>query len=155
MSKFKKDKGKRSPGISTASLPDIIFILLFFFMVVTVIRELELKVRVVLPTASEITVIEPKSLVSNIYIGPPTDQYVEQLGTAPRIQLNDQISTPKDIPLFVETERNKVMEQQINAMTWSLRVDQDVRMGIVSDVKQELRKSDALRINYAALPDED
>ncbi|TVR78305.1 MAG: biopolymer transporter ExbD [Chitinophagaceae bacterium] len=155
MSKFKKDKGKGKPGINTASLPDIIFILLFFFMVVTVIRELELKVRVTLPQASEITVIEPKSLVSNIYIGPPTRQYVEQLGTAPRIQLNDAFSTPQDIALFVEMERNKVDERLIPAMTWSLRVDQEVRMGIVSDVKQELRKSDALKINYAALPDLD
>ena len=151
MSRFKPGKTKETPQISTASLPDIIFILLFFFMVVTVMREVELKVKVKLPDATELTKLEKKSLVSYIYIGKPTKKYQISYGSAPRIQLNDSFADVNDIAAFVEIERNNTPEGSRKAMTFALRVDVDVKMGIVSDVKQELRKSDALKINYSAL----
>ena len=150
MAKFEKKRGKATPEISTASLPDIIFILLFFFMVVTVMREVELKVKNTLPKATELTKLEKKSLVSYIYIGEPIKKYQSTLGTAPRIQLNDQFAKVDDIPGFVESERTKVDERQQTAMTFALRIDKEVKMGIVSDVKLELRKSDALKINYSS-----
>lgn len=148
--KFEKKRGKTTPAISTASLPDIIFILLFFFMVVTVMRTMEVKVRNRLPKATELTKLERKSLVSYIYIGSPIQKYQKQLGTAPRIQLNDQFATVDEIPNFVENERNKVDERLQPAMTFALRIDKEVKMGIVSDVKLQLRKSNALKINYSA-----
>lgn len=150
MSKFERSKGKETPKISTASLPDIIFILLFFFMVVTVLRETELKVKNRLPHATELTKLERKSLVSYIYIGEPVK--TEIWGSKPRIQLNDQIANVNDIKSFVENERTQVNEKLQPAMTFALRVDKDVKMGIVSDVKQELRKVNALKINYSSLP---
>ena len=152
MAKFKKKRGKTTPGISTASLPDIIFILLFFFMVVTVMRETELKVKLRLPSASEITKLEKKSLVSYIYIGEPIQKYAKSLGTAPRIQLNDVFATKDDVPQFIENERAKIQEKLIPFMTTSLRVDKEVKMGIISDVKQQLREVNALKINYSTLP---
>ncbi len=152
MSKFKKGKTGRTPTISTASLPDIIFILLFFFMVVTVLREVELKVRNRLPQATELTKLERKSLVSYIYIGSPIPKYQAQLGTTPRIQLNNQFATVDQIADFVENERTKVDERLQPAMTFALRVDKQAKMGIVSDVKQELRKTNALKINYSSVP---
>lgn len=155
MAKIRKEKGKKSPGISTASLPDIIFILLFFFMVVTVMREMEIKVKNQLPQATELTKLQRKSLVSYIYIGEPKGKYAEELGTAPRIQLNDAFAKPDQVPNFVENERAEVPEKLISAMTFALRVDVDTKMGIVSDVKLKLRKSDALKINYSAREDLD
>ena len=152
MAKFEKKRGKATPAISTASLPDIIFIILLFFMVVTVMREMELKVKNRLPQATELTKLERKSLVSYIYMGTPIEKYQAQLGTAPRIQLNDQFATVKDIPNFVENERTQVDERLQPAMTFALRIDKEVKMGIVSDVKQELRKSNALKINYSSVP---
>jgi len=149
MAKFEKKRGKTTPEISTASLPDIIFILLFFFMVVTVMREMELKVKVIPPKATELNKLEKKSLVSYIYIGPPIARYTKTLGTAPRIQLNDVFATKEDIAAFIESERAKVDEKLIPLMTTSLRVDKDVKMGIVSDVKWELRKVNALKLNYS------
>ena len=71
MSRFKKNKDSGTPAISTAALPDIVFMLLFFFMVTTVMRETTLYVSVVTPKATEIKKMEKKSLVSYIYIGPP------------------------------------------------------------------------------------
>ena len=112
MAKFEKKRGKSTPEISTASLPDIIFILLFFFMVVTVMRETTLKVWNRLPQATELTKLERKSLVSYIYIGAPIPKYQPQLGTASRIQLNDQFATVKDIASFVEMRRTKIDEQR-------------------------------------------
>ena len=152
MSKFAKKRGKSTPAISTASLPDIIFILLFFFMVVTVLRDAELKVSVNTPSATELTKLENKSLVNFLYIGKPLDRYKTIYGTKPRLQLGDKISEIHDIPIFLEKHRIKVSENMRPGISSSLRVDGNVTMGIVQDVKTELRKSNQLKINYSAKP---
>lgn len=152
MSKFSKKRGKAKPKISTASLPDIIFMLLFFFMVVTVLRDAELKVRVSTPHASELTKLEKKSLVNYLYIGKPMKQYQALYGTKPRLQLGDKIASVAEIPLFLEKHRIKVSESERPGITSSLRIDGQVTMGIVQDVKTELRKSNQLKVNYSAKP---
>ena len=103
MSKFSKKRGKSKPEISTASLPDIIFMLLFFFMVVTVLRDATLKVSVSTPNASELTKLEKKSLVNYLYIGVPTEEHREFHGTKPRLQLGDKFSSTRDIPCLLYT----------------------------------------------------
>jgi len=150
MSKFQKKRGKASPAISTASLPDIIFMLLFFFMVVTVMRNAELKVNVVTPSASELTKLEEKSLVNYLYIGKPMPKWQNTYGTTPRLQLGDKFATVADIPLFLEKHKVKLPENKRGRITSSLRVDGEVTMGIVQDIKTQLRKSDQLRVNYSA-----
>lgn len=150
-SKFQKDKGTAIPKINTSSLPDIIFILLFFFMVATVLREVSLKVQNQLPQATEIEKIDDKSLVKYIYIGPPQPLYQKQYGTDDRIQLNDAIANLGEIGLFISSERADLRPDKRSYMKISLKVDQSSKLGIVTDVKQELRKADALLINYASL----
>lgn len=150
MSKFKKSNKKELPAISTASLPDIIFILLFFFMVVTTLREVELLVNVKVPKATELTKIREKSLLKYIYVGSPSKKYQSKFGDAPRVQLNDRIISNNDeiIP-WVEQKRNEMFTGR-DAMTIALKVDQKVSMGVVEDVKKELRKANALKISYSA-----
>lgn len=150
MSKFKKKKGASSPEVSTASLPDIIFMLLFFFMVVTVMRESELKVQVKVPQGTELEKLERKSLVSYLYVGEPTRKWQPLYGTAPRLQLNDQIATPDDIARFIANEKEQKNEAERPLLIASLRVDREITMGLVSDVKTELRKAGQLKINYSA-----
>jgi biopolymer transport protein ExbD len=149
MSKFRKKGKKSQPAINTAALPDIVFMLLFFFMVTTVMRETSLKVINVTPKATEVSKLERKSLVSYIYIGKPIKALQDAFGTAPRIQLNDAFKTKEDIFQFVEMERDERDEVERNMITWSLKVDQKTKMGIVTEVKQELRKANALKINYS------
>ncbi len=134
-------------AISTASLPDIVFMLLFFFMVTTVMREVELRVDIAAPTASEVKKLEDKALVSYIYIGKPTNKKV--FGTVPRIQLNDSFAEPEQIRDFVAAKREATDENKRSKMTVSLKIDGNTEMGIVTDVKQELRKASALKINYS------
>ena len=149
MAVMKKKGNKGLPGISTASLPDVIF-MLFFFMVSTTMRDQELLVRYKLPEATEVQKLEKKSLVSFIHIGQPTLAMQAQFGTAPRIQLNDSYRTTRDILDFVAAERDKLNEADRAAMTICLKADQATKMGIVTDVKQELRRANALKISYAA-----
>lgn len=150
MAKFKKRGGGSTPTINTASLPDIVFMLLFFFMVTTVIRDASLKVRVLTPNATEIQKLEKKSLVSYIYIGPPNNESLRKtFGTEPRIQLNDSYASLADIAQFIEMERKARDEREVPLMTTSLKIDKETKMGIVTDVKQELRKLNALKINYS------
>ncbi len=150
MAKFgRKNKGGL-PQISTASLPDVVFMLLFFFMTVTSLREMELMVSVQLPEASESVKIERKDLTSYIYIGTPTLAYQQRYGTDARIQLNDSFKDISDIRDFIASERESKNESDRQFMNTSLKVDKDVRMGIISDIKQELRRCSALKITYSA-----
>lgn len=158
MSKFKRKTKKGAQSINTASLPDIVFMLLFFFMVSTVMRETQLQVKVQVPFATEVKKIEKKSLVSYIYIGKPVPRLVELYGTEPMIQLNDKLINEEGIPSepvkdFVLFEREKIDEVDRNKMTVSLRIDSDINMGKVTDVKQALRFANALKINYSAKRD--
>ena len=150
----KSGNKKETPAISTASLPDVIFMILFFFMVSTTMREQELLVRYKLPSATEVQKLEKKSLVSYVNIGVPVSHMQAKFGTAPRIQLNDSFKTAKDIGDFIGAERDQLNEADRAQMTVSIKADQYTKRGIVTDVKQELRRANALKITYAAIEGE-
>ncbi|MBR5081137.1 MAG: biopolymer transporter ExbD [Bacteroidales bacterium] len=149
MAKFRKEGKKEVPQVSTSSLPDIVYMLIFFFMITTTMRDVELKVKASpLPKATEIQKLEHKALVSSIYIGAPRDS---KLGTESRIQLDDAFATPADIADWIQKERDSRNPADIPLLTTALKVHKDTRMGVVTDVKQELRKVGAFRINYTTL----
>ena len=147
MARFKKNIKKEVPAINTGSMSDIIFMFLFFFMVITNMKESTLFVKVVPPQANEIQKLEKKSLSSTIYVGQPINTAI--YGTEPRIQLNDQLSEVSDIQKFIEKERAARPESKRSLLNTTLKVDGNVKMGIITDIKQELRKADALKITYA------
>lgn len=150
MSKFKKKGDGDLPAISTASLPDIVFMLLFFFMVVTVMRDNSLKVANELPFADQVEKLDKKELVMYVYAGKPSERYQKQYGTEARIQLNDKFASVNDIRKFVLEERRSRREELQNKLITALKVDKETKMGLVSDIKQELRKIEALKVNYTA-----
>ncbi len=147
MARFKKKKAQGQQKINTSSLPDIIFMLLFFFMVTTTMREVTLIVKVKPPEATEVQKLEKKSLVSYIYVGVPIKS---QFGTESRIQLNDAFANLSDIPEFIAAERNDRDEADRKFLTTSIKADKDTRMGVITDIKQELRKVGAFKINYSS-----
>jgi biopolymer transport protein ExbD len=148
MSKFKKKKGGDLPAISTASLPDIVFMLLFFFMVATVMRDNTLLVSNTLPAADQVQKLDKKDRVMYIYAGKPSARYQDKFGTQARIQLNDKFATLQDVAAFVLAEKASKRQELQNVLTTALKVDGDTKMGLISDIKQELRKVNALKINY-------
>lgn len=150
MSRFSQ-KGKRNvPQPNSGSLSDIVFMLLFFFMVTTTMRDTQNHLDVSLPSGSEIAKLEDKQLTSYIYIGAPNKSLQSQYGTGVCVQLNDAIKEVADIYEFISAERDALDEVDKQNMTVAIKADKDTRMGIVSDVKQELRKSSALKISYIA-----
>lgn len=150
MAKFVKKGGKSLPALSTASLPDIVFMILFFFMVSTTMRKTDRLVIMTLPEASEIAKLERKDLAAYIYVGSPVESRQAQYGTDARIQLNDAYKTVDDIRDFIAAEREALSEADRSFMTVNIKADENVRMGIVTDIKQELRRTSALRIMYNA-----
>ena len=150
MAVMKKKGNKGLPPISTASLPDVIFMILFFFMVSTTMREQELLVKYKLPEATEVQKLEKKSLANYIHVGPPSLAMQRQFGTAPVIQLNDSYKSTKDILDFIASAREQLSEVDRPAMTTVLKADRDIKMGMITDIKQELRRANALKISYAA-----
>ena len=147
MSKFKKKKGGELPPVNTAALPDIVFMLLFFFMVATVMRQNTLKIDNNLPFADQVEKLDKKDLVMYIYAGKPSDNY-KQFGNQARIQLNDDFASVSDVAAFIAAERASKREELIPFLTTALKVDSDANMGLIGDIKQELRKVNALKINY-------
>lgn len=134
------------PNLNTSSLPDLIFTVLFFFMIVTHMRDVELKVRYVVPQGTELQKMTPKSAVTHIYIGRvpglPTDSFC--------IQLNNRLATVADIREFVETERARMSGEDQARMLVSIKADRDVPYGMIAEVKQALQQSFALKISYSA-----
>jgi biopolymer transport protein ExbD len=158
MSRFKGKVKKGIPPLSTASLPDIVFMILFFFMVTTTLRQTELKVVVHLPSASQVKKLEKKSVISYIYIGRPISRVQAMYGSEPMIQMNDKLINEEGVPTesvqdFILSEREKLPESDKNKMTVSLKIDQNIPMGKVTDVKQALRYANALKINYSGFKD--
>jgi biopolymer transport protein ExbD len=148
MSKFKKKKSGELPAVNTASLPDIVFMLLFFFMVATVMRQNTLMIENKLPFADQVEKLDRKELVMYIYAGKPSSRYTQKFGSEARIQLNDKFADVKDIQKFIYAERETKREELIPYLTTALKVDVETNMGLVSDIKQELRKAEQLKVNY-------
>jgi biopolymer transport protein ExbD len=132
--KFEKKRASTKQEIPTASMPDIIFMLLLFFMVTTTLREVEVLVNYTLPEAVAIEKIENKRLISYIWVGKDD-----------RIQINDSLIMLDEIQTVMYAKR-----QALPNVIVSLRVDKSVDMGLVTDIQQELRKAYCLRINYSA-----
>jgi biopolymer transport protein ExbD len=147
MAKFKK-KTKTSTNIPTSALPDIIFMLLFFFMVTTVLREQDLLVEQKIPQATQLQKLQKKTLISYLYIGKPKNTAL--YGSEPRIQANDVLITPPEIVQWVNQERDMLSEADRGFITISMKIDRDVKMGPISDVQTELRNADARRVLYAS-----
>lgn len=143
MAHFEKKSANTKQEVPTTAMPDIVFMLLIFFMVTTVLREVTLQVQVNFTQAENIEKIEQKRLVSYIYIG-PEKLSGNRLGET-RVQIDDSLI--EDLAAIRNLMYDKLQEQP--KLIVSLRVDEDSEFGIVTDVEQELRKAGTLRINYS------
>lgn len=148
MSKFKK-KANTKQDIPTSALPDIIFMLLFFFMVTTVLREVTINVKQRIPEATQLRKLERKSLVSYLYVGEP--KKTEQWGSEPRIQANDVFIEPSDVTLWVAQEKDKLNEVERDQITIALKVDKEAKRGLISDIELQLRKANARKLLYSTI----
>ena len=149
MGKFNKGGSKEVPELNTSSLPDLIFSILFFFMMVTSMREVTMKVEVATPKGTEIEKLEKKSLVTYVYVGKPTKEFCSRMGTASQIQLNDDFASVDAIGEYIYQEREAMPERDKPFMKVSMKIDEATQMGIVTDIKMALREAWALNIVYS------
>ena len=143
-------KSHEVPGLNTSSLPDLIFSVLFFFMIVTHMRQVTLKVDCRLPQGKELTRLTKKSPVSHIYIGKPTKEMQAKYGTGTQIQLNDKFASAPEVMDYISAEKKRMSPEDQKLMTVSIKADQETKMGVITDVKQALRQAKALKISYSA-----
>lgn len=145
-----KDKRRATPELNTASLPDLIFTVLFFFLIVTHLRQDQMRVRYETPEGTKLEKLTRRSSTSYIYVGQPIDNLGKVKSGEMVIQLNDKIATVDDIASFVSNERKNASAEDINRMVFDIKADRNVKMGTITDIKQMLRKHNALRIRYSA-----
>ena len=150
MSRFRQQKERNVPGLNLASLPDLIFTVLFFFMIVTHMRDVDPKVQYDVPQGTELTKEVNKRGLVYIFIGKPVDAQGHLLSDETRIQMGNRYVTVAEIGDEIAKERNRLSEDDRQRLTVTIRADRDTEMGIINDVKQELRKAGALNINYSA-----
>ena len=145
---FSRDTSEREvTGLNMASLPDLIFTVLFFFMIVTHMRDVDLKVSYEVPQGTELQKLGHKGSIVNIYVGRQRQGNTKGDFS---IQLNNEVATIDDIRAFVEAERSRMSSDDQSRLTVSIKADRDVPMSIISDIKHELQQEFALRINYSA-----
>ena len=154
MSRFKRQRQRTVPALNVASLPDLIFTVLFFFMIVTHMRDVDPKVQYTVPQGTELAKEVNKSGLVYIFIGKPVDAQGRVIADEPRIQMGDRYVTVDEIGAEIEKERNRMSEDDRQRLTVSIRADRDTEMGLINDVKQALRKAGALYINYSATKEE-
>ena len=147
MSKFKKKGGGELPPISTASLPDIVFMLLFFFMVATVLRKNDLKVDNILPPANQTEKLD-KTKTVYIYVGKPKAEFKGGRGTEANIQIGDKFVSITELKGAIFEEINKLRDELRSKVVVALKVDKGANTGIVNDVKKELREANLPKIIY-------
>ena len=152
------------PSLNVASMPDLIFTVLFFFMIVTHMRSDEVKVRLEVPAGSEVKKLTGHPAIVNIYIGRQGDREtrsqesgvrrlesgVRRLDNTWLVQLNGDLVSPSEIPARINAIRSKLSPENAERLTVSFRADRHAPMGLVSDVKQALQQAYALKINYSA-----
>jgi biopolymer transport protein ExbD len=138
------------PTLNVASMPDLIFTVLFFFMIVTHMRSDEVKVRLEVPAGSEVKKLTGHPAIINIYIGRQGDRETRSLDNTWLVQLNGDLVSPSEIPARINAIRSKLSPENAERLTVSFRADRHAPMGLVSDVKQALQQAYALKINYSA-----
>lgn len=138
------------PTLNTSSLPDLIFTVLFFFMVVTHMRKVTLKVKYTVPQGTELTRLTKKSAVSYIYIGRPNTPGRIPTTDGSAIQINDKYATTADIVDYIAAEKRRMSPEDKTRMTVSVKADRNTRMGVITDVKLALRKANVRKISYSA-----
>ena len=125
------------PGLNLSSMPDLIFTVLFFFMIVTHMRDDEVKLRYEVPAGTEVQKLEQKSSVINVYVGEG------------KIQVNGQLTDLSHLSDRINAERKQMGAGNAERLTVSLKADKKTPMGLIADVKEALQRSFALRINYS------
>ncbi len=150
VSRFKQFE-REVPALNTASLPDLIFTVLFFFMIVTHMRQADLKVQYRVPQGTELGRLTHKSTAQYVYIGPPSKELQPTLGTETIIQLNDRIVTTDELCDLLIRQRQQMSDEDQERMVVSIRADRNTDFGIIAGVKQALRQAGALRVNYSAV----
>ncbi|MGJ8665030.1 MAG: ExbD/TolR family protein [Patiriisocius sp.] len=151
MSKFNKKKGGELPAVNTASLPDIVFMLLFFFMVVTVLRKDNLMVQQQLPKADQVEKLQKDRSVY-IYAGKPSARYQDKYGTEGKIQIGDKYTDVNGLQFALTEERAKLLPELQNSVVVALKVDEDTNTGLVTDIKEKLRDLNMVKVIYITTP---
>ncbi len=139
------------PGLNTASLPDLIFTVLFFFMIVTHMQKVAVRVKYRVPQGTELSRLTKKSAVTYIYIGHPSDAMGKVVGRDMRIQLNDKFVSVDEVADYVSAEKSRMSPEDQQQMMVSIKADKHTTVGLVGQVKQALRSAKALRISYSAV----
>ena len=150
MIRFRK-KSHDVPELNTSSLPDLIFSVLFFFMIVTHMRQVTLKVECRVPQGKNLVRLTKKSAVSHIYIGKPTKDLQGKYDKETQIQLNDKLATASEVMDYMAAEKKRMSAEDQRLMTVSIKADKDTKMGVITDVKQALRQAKAIKISYSAV----
>jgi len=146
MSIFRR-RSHRVPALNTSSLPDLVFTVLFFFMIVTHMRRVTLKVKYQTPQGTELTRLTKKTVNTYIYIGAPIGS---QDAANSHIQINDKLVTADEVTDYMAEERKRLSPEDLNQMSVTIKSDRNTRMKVITDVKKSLRKANTLRIYYAA-----
>ena len=143
------------PALNTASLPDLIFSILFFFMLVVHMRKTTVHVKYQVPMATELSRLYNNSNVQYIYIGLPVNNLGQVKGEKMVVQLNDNLTTIPEIKKYLIQLSAALPPEQRRQLSVSIKADRHADMGTIMDLKQALREANVLNVNFTAVMSKD
>ena len=152
MSKFSKGKKGKVPAASTAALPDIVFMLLFFFMVTTVFKEKESKKVKIDKVAVAVTEDLQKNVLAAYYwIGRVPGKLDSEGNEEFRIQLDDDIISESDISkyLLALKEESKFKAKWYSDFYNVFKIDSEAKMRLIKKVQDQLKSAEAFKVLYS------
>jgi biopolymer transport protein ExbD len=145
MGRFRKNDSRKVPSLNTAALPDLIFTILFFFLLVTNMRTVPLLTQVNLPSASELQKLKEKSLLVYLLVGKQFNENQEDLF---EIQLNSELIVLEDMPFKLQMIKETIKPEEQNQLITLLKIDKNAPMGLVNDIRQNLREAQLQTVYY-------
>ncbi|MDH8700908.1 biopolymer transport protein ExbD [Dysgonomonadaceae bacterium PH5-43] len=143
MSRFRKSAKREVPGLSTAALPDLIFTILFFFMIVTNMRPVSIKAEFELPEATEFEKLTEKNSIVYIMVGKQKDNL-----SVETIQLNSDFVSLEELPLALDSIK-QIEDFDYEQAVVVLKADKDSQMHLIHNIKQHLRDAQLLTVHYS------
>ena len=148
--KLYRGRNHEIPTLNTASLPDLIFSILFFFMLVVHMRKATVHVKYQVPMATDLSRMYNNSSIQHIYIGRPINTLGKVESNKMVVQLNDNITTIPEIKKYLIQLSAVLPPEQRKQLSVSIKADRHADMGMIMDLKQALREANVLNINFTA-----
>ena len=136
---------RKIPELNTSALPDLIFTVLFFFIIVTHMRDNNTSMQIKIPYGDKLQKLQKRYAVSNLYIGKDKQNNIQ-------IQLNEKVISLEQLTQIIAAEKDKITDDEQARYTICIKADKKTPLHIISKVKESLQRANVRNVTFIATP---